>query len=111
MGAASSLAPRVDCYCVAAVTIGSHVTVSQDACLCTASHDVRDLEMRLTTAPITIDDNAWVCARAFVGPGVTIGEGAVIGACAVAMKDVAPWLIVAGNPSICIGTRIVTAQR
>jgi putative colanic acid biosynthesis acetyltransferase WcaF len=42
---------------------------------------------------------AWVCADAFVGRGVTIGEGTIVGAKAVAMKDVNPWTIVVGNPA------------
>ncbi len=37
--------------------------------------------------------------RAFVGPGVTVGEGAIVSAAAVAMRDVADWTIVAGNPA------------
>ena len=46
-----------------------------------------------------IGPEAWICAEAFVGPGVTIGEGAIVGARAVAMKDVKSWMIVIGNPA------------
>jgi len=53
----------------------------------------------LTHAPIRIEDGAWVCARAFVGPGVMIGKGAVVAACAVVSKDVAAWNVVVGNPA------------
>ncbi|WP_286177323.1 hypothetical protein [Stieleria mannarensis] len=55
--------------------------------------------MKLTTSPIRIEDGAWVCARSFVGPGVTIREGAVVGACGVVVKDVQAWTVVAGNPA------------
>jgi len=61
--------------------------------------------MPLVTAPIVINDGAWVCADAFIGPGVTIGEGAVVGARAVVMKDVDPWTVVAGNPAQFIKKR------
>ena len=51
------------------------------------------------TRPIAIGDHAWIAADAFVGPGVTVGEGAVLGARAVAFRDLEPWTIYAGNPA------------
>jgi putative colanic acid biosynthesis acetyltransferase WcaF len=94
----SCLSFNVDCYCVAPVRIGAHSTISQYSYLCTASHDIHDPAMRLTTAPITIGDGAWVCADVFVAPGVTIGGGAVVGARASVFEDVPAWSVAAGNP-------------
>ncbi len=105
MADCSTISAGVDCYSVAPVSIGAHATVSQDAFLCTATHDVSDANMRLVTAPVTIADQAWVCARAFVAPGITVAQGAVVGAMAVASRDVPPWTIVAGNPARVIGKR------
>lgn len=105
IGDEASLAYRVDCYSVDRIRIGAHATVSQEAFLCTATHDVTDPHMGLVTAPIIIEDQAWVCARAFVAPGVHIGIGGVVGACGVATRDVAPWTIVAGNPARVIKPR------
>jgi len=51
------------------------------------------------TAPITIERGAYVFADAFIGMGVTIGEGAVVGARAVVVRDVRPYMVVAGNPA------------
>ncbi len=99
VGEEASLGYSVDCYCVEPIRIGSHATVSQEAFLCAATHDVHDPHMGLVSAPIVIDDQAWVCARAFIAPGVHIGVGGVVGACAVATRDVAPWTIVVGNPA------------
>lgn len=99
MGDYSCLGDHVDCYCVDRIKVGSHATVSQYSYLCAASHDYRDPHMRLTTAPIEIGDGAWVAADAFVGPGVKIGEGAVVGARASVFKDVEPWTVVVGNPA------------
>ncbi len=105
MDEGSTLSVRVDCYCVAHVKIGAYATVSQEALLCTATHDPADPHMRLLASPIAVEDQAWVCARAFIGPGVKIGQGAIAGAMAVVMKDVSAWSIVAGNPAREIGQR------
>ena len=86
-------------YSVAPITIGSKVAISDGAFICTASHDISYASRPLTTAPITIHDGAWIGARAFIFPGVTIGEGAVVGACAVVTKDVPAWAVVGGNPA------------
>lgn len=107
----SVLGPSVDCYNVAKVTIGSYATVSQKAYLCTASHDISDPKRRLIIAPIVIEDTAWVASDAFVGMGVTIGEGAVVGARAAVFKDVPAWTVVGGNPAKYIKDRIINKQK
>ena len=107
MGDYSCLAPYVDCSCVAPITIGKHATVSQYTYLCTGTHDFERSDMPLITAPIVIEDQAWVCACVFVGPGVTVGQGAVIGARSVVFKDVKPWIVAAGNPPRYIKKRVV----
>jgi len=107
MGDYACLSENVDCYSVDRITIGKHAVVSQGAFLCCASHDISSPIMELTYAPITVEDQAWVAARAFVGPGITIGEGAVVGACAVVTKDVPPWTVVAGNPAQFIKKRVI----
>ena len=105
MGDFSCLSEGVECYSVAKITVGAQVVVSQGAFLCTASHDIASPLMELIYKPISINNQAWVAARAFIGPGVTIGEGAVVGACAVVTKDVEPWTVVAGNPARVIKKR------
>ena len=99
MEANSCLANDVDCYCVAPITVGAYATVSQYSYLCAASHDYRDPSMPLIVAPIVIEPYAWVAADVFVGPGVTVGEGAVVGARSTVVYDVAPWSVVAGSPA------------
>jgi putative colanic acid biosynthesis acetyltransferase WcaF len=101
----SSVSHGVDCYCVDRITIGEHATVSQYAFLCTASHDIQDPHMRLIHAPINIGDQAWVCAGAFIAPGIQVGTGAVVGAHSVVTRNVEPWTIVAGNPARFIKRR------
>lgn len=101
----SALAPAVNCYNMGKVTIGAHGTVSQGAFLCGGSHDTDDSHFQLRVAPIIIGDYAWVAAEAFVGPGVTLGEGAVIGARGVIFKDINAWEIWGGNPASFIRNR------
>ena len=107
MGEYSCLASDVDCYNVDKITIGANTTVSQGAYLCTASHDITNPLNPLITSPIVIGDQAWIAADAFVGMGVTIGEGAVVGARAAVFKDVEPWTVVGGNPAKFIKKRII----
>lgn len=105
MEANSCLASDVTCYNVAPVKIGANTTVSQGAYLCTASHDITNPLNPLITAPIVIEDQAWIAAEVFIGMGVTIGQGAVIGARAAVFKDVEPWTVVGGNPAKFIKMR------
>ena len=92
-------------YNLGPLKIGPRATVSQRAHLCGGSHDFRGRTMKLIKAPITIGEEAWVCADAFVGPGVKVGSRAVVGARAVAVKDVKAGAIVAGNPATMVGKR------
>lgn len=101
----SSIGEDVLIYDLGRVSIGSRVTISHRAQLCAGSHDHRRLEMPLLKPPIRVGDEAWICANAFIGPGVTVGKGAVVGACAVAVRDVGDGCIVAGNPARIIGRR------
>lgn len=107
VGAHAWIDGGVNLYAVDRLTIGAHAVVSTGAFLCTASHDPASPVFELKTAPIVVGDMAWVGARAFVMPGVTIGEGAVVGAGSVVTKDVAPWTIVAGNPAKFVKKREV----
>jgi putative colanic acid biosynthesis acetyltransferase WcaF len=99
MDAHASLGPGAICYNVAPVTIGEYAIVSQRAHLCAAGHDVDDPAFPLVARPIAIGRHGWVAAEAFVGPGVTVAEGAVLGARGVAMRALEPWTIYAGNPA------------
>jgi putative colanic acid biosynthesis acetyltransferase WcaF len=105
LGEHSCLAERVDCYSVDRIVLGAFSVVSQDAVLCTATHDYNDPGFPVISKPIKIGAHAWIAAGAFIGPGVTVGEGAVVGARAVVTKDVPAWTIVAGNPARGIGAR------
>lgn len=89
------------------ISIGKKTAISQNAFLCTASHNITDPEKPLITKPIIIGEHAWIAADAFVGMGVTIGDGAVVGARGCAFKDIEPWTVVGGNPASFIKKRII----
>jgi putative colanic acid biosynthesis acetyltransferase WcaF len=89
----------VDLYCVAPMKICSNTVVSQYSYLCAATHDYEDPLFPVLKRPVTIGSRAWICAGAFVGPGVSVGDDAVVGARAVVIHDVERGAIVAGNPA------------
>ncbi len=95
----SAIGEDVLIYNLGPVTLGEKVTVSHRAHLCAGTHDYTRPDLPLRKPPIEIQGQAWVCADAFIGPGVTVGEGAVVGARAVVMKNVEPWTVVTGNPA------------
>jgi putative colanic acid biosynthesis acetyltransferase WcaF len=92
------LGDRANAYTLGEIEIGARATVAQEAYLSTGSHDFSQVEMPLVTGKITIGDDAFVGARAFVLPGITIGSRSVIGACSVVTHDVPANVIAAGNP-------------
>jgi putative colanic acid biosynthesis acetyltransferase WcaF len=100
-----AIGEQVFLYNLGPVTIGPRATISHRAHLCAGTHDHTKADFPLMRLPIVIGAQAWICADAFVGPGVTIGEGAILGARAVAMKDVEPWMIAIGNPARVIKRR------
>jgi putative colanic acid biosynthesis acetyltransferase WcaF len=98
MGEHACLGRRVICYSMASVCLGKGAVVSQGVHLCTGSHDHESQNFQLYAKPIRIGSYAWICAEAFLAPGVEIGEGAVIGARSVVTRDQPAWMVCAGNP-------------
>tara|TARA_B100001093_G_scaffold448445_1_gene454031 strand:- start:870 stop:1424 length:555 start_codon:yes stop_codon:yes gene_type:complete len=92
-------------YNVAPITLASEVTISQEAFLCTASHNIESPNRELITSSITVDRGAWIFAGAFISMGTQIGEGAVIGAKSVVIKNVEAFDVISGNPARVIKKR------
>jgi putative colanic acid biosynthesis acetyltransferase WcaF len=72
------------------IDIGHDVCISQAVFLCTGSHDAASATFEYDNAPIVIGPHAWVAARATILRGVSVGDGAVVPACARVSKDVPP---------------------
>jgi putative colanic acid biosynthesis acetyltransferase WcaF len=107
----ATLGPEAICYSTAHIFIGRMATVSQYAYLCTASHDYEDKNFTLYAKPITIGAQAWVCADALVGPGVILGEGAVLGAKSAAFKDLDAWKVYVGTPALLVKERSIKRDK
>jgi putative colanic acid biosynthesis acetyltransferase WcaF len=99
IGDFAAVGDDVRLYNLGLVTIGAKATVSQGAHLCAGTHDYANPALPLVKAPLRVGEGAWICADAFVGPDVTVGDFAIVAARAVAVKDVPAWTIVAGNPA------------
>ena len=105
VGKNSCIGPNTRIYNRGKIIIGDNAVVSQGVYLCTASHDIADPKHSVVIKPIMIENRAWVAADAFVCMGITIGEGAVVGARAAVFKNVEPWTVVGGNPAKVIKKR------
>jgi putative colanic acid biosynthesis acetyltransferase WcaF len=79
--------------------IHDRVIISANAVLCTATHDYTDPLYPLTGSKIVVGSDTWITMKAFIMPGVRIGDGAVIGAQSVVTRNVEPWTVIAGNPA------------
>jgi putative colanic acid biosynthesis acetyltransferase WcaF len=106
----STLAERANAYSLGEIELKERCTVGQEAYLCSATHDFSSVNLPLMTGKIVIAEDAFLGARVFVMPGVTIGAGTVIGACSVVTRDVPKWTIAGGNPCRSIKPRIMNSQ-
>lgn len=103
----AGIADDVTLYSMATITIGRRAVISQGAHLCTGTHDYEDPAFQLYALPITIGAEAWICTEAFIGPGVTVGEGSVVGARSVATRNLPAWMVCAGIPCRPIKKRVL----
>jgi len=103
------LGDRANAYTLGKIEIGVGATIAQEAYLSTGTHDFARAEIPLMTAKITIAEDAFLGARTFVMPGVTIGARSVIGACSVVTRDIPPDVIAAGNPCRVLRPKAVVA--
>lgn len=105
VGEYAMIAEGTTIYNLGPVTIGDHTVLSQDVYVCAGTHDHTRPDMPLVREPVRIGHGVWVCAGAFIGPGVTIGDNSIVAARAVVSRDVPPGVIVAGNPARVIKPR------
>ncbi len=102
------IANGAEMYNPAPMHIGEFAVISQDSYLCGATHDYNDPDFPLLAYEMHVGARAWICARACVAPGVTVGEGAVLGLGSVATRSLEPWTVYGGAPAIAVKTRTRT---
>lgn len=107
IGDYTCVGPHSELYNPGKIVLGDKVDISQYAMLCTATHDYEDPLHPLQFFTIKVENHAWVAINAFVGPGVHIGEYAVVGANACVYKDVEPYAVMGGNPAKFIKKRVM----
>ena len=90
---------------LAQVTLEDQVTISQGALLLTGNHNYKAKSFDLMIGEIHISRGAWICARSIVGPGIEVGEYAVVGLGAVANENCEAFGIYLGNPATRVNTR------
>jgi acetyltransferase-like isoleucine patch superfamily enzyme len=88
-----------------AIRVGNDVSIGPEASILTLGHDPQSPDFADKGGDVVIGNRAWICYRAIILPGVSIGEGAVVGSGAVVSRDVEPYTIVAGSPARPVGTR------
>ncbi len=93
------------------ITLRSHATISQEVYLCGATHDYEAPEFPLISEEILVEPFAWVCARATVQPGVSVGEGAVLALGSIATRNLDPWSVYAGVPARKIKNRVMKGKQ
>lgn len=91
---------------IALVTIDSHVCISQGVYLCTGNHDWNHPDFKLITAPIYIQESSWIAAKSIIGPGVTVGKGAILALGAVTGRSLEAMTIYSGNPAQPVKKRV-----
>ncbi|NJC26647.1 putative colanic acid biosynthesis acetyltransferase [Neolewinella antarctica] len=93
-------------YSLGPITIGEHAVISQKSYLCTGSHLATDRSFTIYAEPILIEPEAWIATDVYVGPGVTIGRGSVVGARSSVFKDLPAGKICVGSPAKVIRDRL-----
>jgi putative colanic acid biosynthesis acetyltransferase WcaF len=103
----SLVGAAVRLYALGPIYLGEHSVVSQRAHLCAGSHDYCDPRMPLLRPSITIGHGVWICTEAFIGPGASVGDRAVVGARSVVTGYLPEDMVCAGNPCRPIKKRIM----
>ena len=110
VGANSWIGERVWIDNLEIVKIGSNCCISQGAYICTGSHDWRSRRFELIVKPVTIEDGAWVAAKAVLAPGLVVGQGAVLFMGSVATSKMEPWGVYQGVPAKLVKSRACTGE-
>ncbi len=99
----------VTLYNLGQIVIGAHSVVSQHSYLCAADHDYSQKSFPIRERPIVIGEQVWIASHVWVGPGVRIADGAVVGARSTVTHDLPPAMVCVGSPCKPIKRRIMSS--
>ena len=86
-------------YSLDEIHIGAHTVISQKSYICTGSHDFTHRNFKIFGLPIHIGNQVWIASDNFIAPGVSIGDGCIVGARSTVLNDLPPAMICYGNPA------------
>ena len=92
------------------ILIGDNVVIGPYVTVFSAGHDPNTLNLTDTYGRVTIEKNVWIGGNTTILQGVTIHEGAVIGAGSVVTKDVPAWTVNVGVPAKTIKNRKINKE-
>ena len=107
LGDACGIGSGAILYSQGKITIGRRTVISQGVHICSGTHDYTQRGFPLVSKPIHIGNEVWVAADAFIHPGIDIGDGCVIGARSVVIKNMPGWMVCSGNPCVPVKARIM----
>jgi acetyltransferase-like isoleucine patch superfamily enzyme len=87
------------------IRLGNNVAIGPEVYFFAAGHDTQKRDLPDIAKSIVVKDHAWIGGRSIILHGVTIGEGAIIGAGSVVTKDIPAWTIAVGNPARVVKAR------
>lgn len=107
IGDGAQIGDRVYLYSLGPISIGPNTVISQFSHLCAGTHDFERTDFPLLRVPIRIGAHCWIAAETFVGPGVSVGDGVVVGARGSVIKDLPAWTVCVGSPAKPVSKRIL----
>ena len=99
------LGDEVYLYSLGPITVGKRTIISQFTHICAGTHDFERLDFPLVRIPVKIGQDCWVATDTYIAPGVTIGDGTVVGARANVVRDLPEWSVCVGSPARAVKPR------
>lgn len=93
-------------YSLGNITVGSNSVISQGSYICAGDHDYRQVSFPIRARDVTVGNEVWLAARVFVGPGVSVADGCVVGASSVVMRNLEKAGVWCGNPCRYVRSRL-----
>lgn len=92
-------------YSLGPIKIGDRTIVSQFVHICAGTHDFERLDFPLVRIPVVIGADCWIATDTYIAPGITIGDGVVVGARANVVRDLPEWTVCVGSPAKALKAR------